>query len=956
MTVTINVVSRLDDYALKRAQAEMLGLGKAAIRSDSSMAGAFLRTGATLSALSTKLKAVGTGMSMYVTLPLAAIGYESVKSAMKFQSSMALIKTQAGGTAGDVKVLSAAILGMKDVQYGPNELAAAMYHLKSVGMDNKNAMVGLRVATEGAAVGQADLEQTTSVLAAAWKSGVKGAGTFKDAMAETNAIVGAGNMRMNDLVSALSTGILGSAKIFGVSMQSVGSALDVMADRGLPATRAATGLRMAISMMGSPSKAAATMLNSLGIKTLELGTDMRRPDGLLVAMQDLHDHLAGLSQEQQAFDLSKIFGGGRTSSAAMMLIGNLDALATKYKQVGKTAGDFTSEVATQAKTVSAQWAESKASLESSAILIGNDLMPLVLEGAHAIDRLAEAFQGMSPSTRRFVVDCGLVAAAVGPVAYVLAGLTKIAASASTGIGMLMLKLNSGSSVGAGATGLGGTLNKILGRGGAGAGSTAGMVATDGGAASAGVPVVLVGAAAAASAALTGGLIYELATYREKRNAPSGATLNPKGVQGGAGAHLTHSGASVAGMYTPADAIENLSLIIPAQTRSGVENYMELLNNLHKLETQPEALGPVQATHTARQLVNIRANIISSLHITAAQANAVMNSIFGKQWDPAKDMQPSFMAAENALQAEITKWKKLGLSLTGGLAAGVVAGNDYAVKTVEALASGPHGMTTQFAEQVQSHSPSRVFYQFGQYITEGLANGITESASGPLSAIAKLGKEVAAALGAITSATDSALGGIGSAVAGAAGGGGKSGGGSVGSGKNVATGKKLAAKYGWNTGQQWADLDMLWERESGWNNTAQNPTSTAYGIAQFLDSTWSGYTYAKTSDPTKQIVDGLEYIKRRYGTPAEAWAHETRIGWYDQGGVLPPGLSLAYNGTGHDEIHTSGPGRGPTVINNYEINPPPGLMVGDYEDFAQALWPWIERMMAHSESRHRGVLG
>ena len=32
-------------------------------------------------------------------------------------------------------------------------------------------------------------------------------------------------------------------------------------------------------------------------------------------------------------------------------------------------------------------------------------------------------------------------------------------------------------------------------------------------------------------------------------------------------------------------------------------------------------------------------------------------------------------------------ERLGLSLTGGLAAGVVAGNDYAVKTVEALASG-----------------------------------------------------------------------------------------------------------------------------------------------------------------------------------------------------------------------------------------------------------------------------
>ena len=118
----------------------------------------------------------------------------------------------------------------------------------------------------------------------------------------------------------------------------------------------------------------------------------------------------------------------------------------------------------------------------------------------------------------------------------------------------------------------------------------------------------------------------------------------------------YGGTAASTGITPAAAISALSSVVPEQTRAGVENYMALLNNLHKLEAQPEALGNVSGTHTARQLVNIRANIISSLHITAAQANAVMNSIFGKQWDPAKDMQPSFLAAENALQAEITKWR------------------------------------------------------------------------------------------------------------------------------------------------------------------------------------------------------------------------------------------------------------------------------------------------------------
>lgn len=96
-------------------------------------------------------------------------------------------------------------------------------------------------------------------------------------------------------------------------------------------------------------------------------------------------------------------------------------------------------------------------------------------------------------------------------------------------------------------------------------------------------------------------------------------------------------------------------------------------------------------------------------------------------------------------------------------------------------------------------------------------------------------------------------------------------------KNMSIGRALAAAYGWS-GSQWSDLVALWNRESGWNNNAQNPTSTAYGIAQFLDTTWTGYG-TKTANPYLQIKYGLEYIRNRYGSPAAAWAHETQYGWY-----------------------------------------------------------------------------
>ncbi|QEQ94084.1 hypothetical protein SEA_SAFTANT_52 [Streptomyces phage Saftant] len=94
------------------------------------------------------------------------------------------------------------------------------------------------------------------------------------------------------------------------------------------------------------------------------------------------------------------------------------------------------------------------------------------------------------------------------------------------------------------------------------------------------------------------------------------------------------------------------------------------------------------------------------------------------------------------------------------------------------------------------------------------------------------------------------------------------------------GRELAAERGW-TGAEWTALEDLWTRESGWNPHAQNPTSTAYGIAQFLDSTWAGYGIAKTSDARLQIKAGLRYIAARYGTPSNAlgfWLRQSPH-WY-----------------------------------------------------------------------------
>lgn len=123
-------------------------------------------------------------------------------------------------------------------------------------------------------------------------------------------------------------------------------------------------------------------------------------------------------------------------------------------------------------------------------------------------------------------------------------------------------------------------------------------------------------------------------------------------------------------------------------------------------------------------------------------------------------------------------------------------------------------------------------------------------------------------------------------------------------------KGILGSYGWGP-SQFGPLKKLWDGESNWRWNARNPSSGAYGIPQALPAEKMASAGAdwRTNYQT-QIRWGLNYIKNRpdYGSPAAAyqkWLSRSPH-WYDDGGMIPPGLSLVANGTGKPEpVFTSG---------------------------------------------------
>lgn len=90
---------------------------------------------------------------------------------------------------------------------------------------------------------------------------------------------------------------------------------------------------------------------------------------------------------------------------------------------------------------------------------------------------------------------------------------------------------------------------------------------------------------------------------------------------------------------------------------------------------------------------------------------------------------------------------------------------------------------------------------------------------------------------------------------------------------------MLPQFGFTAGD-FSCLESLWEKESGWDPTAANPTSSAYGIPQALPGSKmasAGSDWA--TNPATQIRWGLGYIQDTYGSPCAAWSQSQAQGWY-----------------------------------------------------------------------------
>lgn len=368
------------------------------------------------------MQRTGRALTTSLTLPIIATAAASVKMGIDFQQQMELIHTQAGAAQREVDQMNQAVLRLApSTRYGPEELAKALYHIESVGDRGKVAMEVLKVAAQGAATGNANLEDTASALVGTMRVFHEPASRAASVMGDLNAVVGAGNMRMQDLNNAIGTGLLPTAQGMGLSIREVGAALAVMTDESTPAQVAATRMRTLLLLMSGETKKSTDVLHSLGIKSLEMGHLMHTPGGMIPALELLKTHLDAVTKDPtlQTQFLAKAFGGARSSGTIIQLLNNLEFVRTKLAQINRTAGNFPAAVIATQQTEVYKLHSAWAAVQAVLIQIGGIIAPFVSEMAAGLARLLQRFQELSPHMQKIIVFGSLIVAALGPVIWIV---------------------------------------------------------------------------------------------------------------------------------------------------------------------------------------------------------------------------------------------------------------------------------------------------------------------------------------------------------------------------------------------------------------------------------------------------------------------------------------------------------------------------------------------------------
>ena len=335
-----------------------------------------------------KMQQMGKNLSMKLTAPLAALGAVSFNVFKGFEQEMSKVQAVSGATAEEFAALSqnAKDLGASTM-FSAREVATLQTEFAKLGFSAKEITKVTGATLALAQASGSDLARSAEVAGSTLRAfglDASETGRVTDVMAKS---FSTSALDMETFANSMKF-VAPVAKSAGMSIEETSAMLAVLANAGIKGSQAGTSLRRIISEIGATGKPTAEALKDLATQGIGLA--------------DAKDEV------------------GRSAQSALLILAEgvdqISPLTEEFKNSGGAAQQMADIMGDTAFGASKRL---ESAMEGLMISIGEIVAVAVVPLIEFLAKAASALNNMSDGAKRAIVIVGGIAAAIGPVIFIL---------------------------------------------------------------------------------------------------------------------------------------------------------------------------------------------------------------------------------------------------------------------------------------------------------------------------------------------------------------------------------------------------------------------------------------------------------------------------------------------------------------------------------------------------------
>lgn len=369
-----------------------------------------------LNNLGNGLTSVGKTLTTSVTLPIVGVGTAATKLATDFEYSMSQVKAISGATGEQFEALEDEAIKLGgSTKFSAGEVADAMTEMAKAGWTTEQILSGMSGVLDAAAASGEGLGTVSTIVADAITGfGLEAADSTRIADLLTQA-ANSGTIGINDLGESFKY-VAPVAGALGISVEDATTAIAAMSMAGIKGSQAGTSLRTMLSRMVKPTKMVQEAMDALDFSATNADGTFKELPQILSELRVKFADLTDAEKAQYAAQLA-----GQEGMSGMLAMLNLsqeeyDGIANSMYNSQGVAQETAEVMQDNLKSAVEQLG---GALESLAIRIGQQLIPIIRKVAEYITAFTEKLAGASEEQIQMGIKIAAVVAAIGPMILIV---------------------------------------------------------------------------------------------------------------------------------------------------------------------------------------------------------------------------------------------------------------------------------------------------------------------------------------------------------------------------------------------------------------------------------------------------------------------------------------------------------------------------------------------------------